>query len=49
MNLNPAVAGQQVNPTTKLTQNETALLSPSEQLIRQKQRQQQEKPTQLVR
>lgn len=49
MNLNTAVSGQQVNPTTKLTQNETALLSPSEQLIRQKQRQQQEKPTQLVR
>lgn len=48
MNLNPAVTGQQINPTTKLTQNETALLSPSEQLIRQKQRQQQEKPITLV-
>jgi hypothetical protein len=42
MNLNPIIAGQQVNPATKLTQNETALLSPTEQLIRQKQRQQQQ-------
>ena len=40
MNLNPAVTGQQINPTTKLTQTETALLSPTEQLIRQRQRQQ---------
>ena len=39
MNLNPAVTGQ-INPTTKLTQTETALLSPTEQLIRQRQRQQ---------
>lgn len=39
MNLNPAVTGQQINPTTKLTQTETALLSPTEQLIRQRQRQ----------
>jgi hypothetical protein len=42
MDLHPVVAGQQVNPTTKLTENETALLSPTDQLIRQRQRQQQQ-------
>jgi hypothetical protein len=41
MDLHPVVAGQQVNPATKLTENETALLSPTDQLIRQRQRQQQ--------
>jgi len=40
VSLNPGVTGQQVNPATGLTRNETALLSPADQLIRQKQRQQ---------
>ena len=31
-------ATTQINPTTQLTRTETALLSPSEQAIRQKQR-----------
>lgn len=38
INLPTAVAGGQVNPITKLTPVEQALLSPSEQAIRQKQR-----------
>jgi hypothetical protein len=38
INLPTAVAGNQVNPITKLTPVEQALLSPTEQAIRQKQR-----------
>jgi hypothetical protein len=38
INLPTAVAGNQVNPLTKLTQVEEALLSPTEKIIRQKQR-----------
>ena len=38
INLPTAVAGNQVNPLTKLTQVEEALLSPAEKAIRQKQR-----------
>jgi hypothetical protein len=38
INIPTAVAGGQVNPITKLTPVEQALLSPSEQAIRQKQR-----------
>ena len=38
VNLPTAVAGNQVNPITKLTPVEQALLSPTEQAIRQKQR-----------
>ena len=38
VNLPIAVAGGQINPITKLTSVEQALLSPSEQAIRQKQR-----------
>ena len=38
INLPTAVAGNQVNPLTKLTQVEEALLSPTEKAIRQKQR-----------
>jgi hypothetical protein len=36
--LNSAVTGKQVDPTTGLTRTETALLSPTEQIIRQDQR-----------
>ena len=42
MNLNPIIAGQQVNPATNLTRNETAYLSREEQLIRQRQREKQQ-------
>ena len=38
INLPTAVAGNQVNPVTRLTQVEEALLSPTEKAIRQKQR-----------
>jgi len=38
MNLNPAVTGQKIDPTTKLTRNETVLLKPSEQAIMQERR-----------
>ena len=38
VNLPTAVAGGQINPITKLTPVEQALLSPAEQAIRQKQR-----------
>ena len=38
VNLPTAVAGNQVNPVTRLTQVEEALLSPTEKAIRQKQR-----------
>jgi hypothetical protein len=38
INLPTAVAGNQVNPVTRLTPVEQALLSPTEQAIRQKQR-----------
>ena len=38
INLPTAVAGNQINPLTKLTQVEEALLSPTEKAIRQKQR-----------
>jgi len=37
--LNSAVTGKQIDPTTGLTRTETALLSPTEQIIRQEQRQ----------
>jgi hypothetical protein len=42
MNLNPIITGQQVNPATNLTRNETAYLSREEQLIRQRQREKQQ-------
>jgi hypothetical protein len=38
VNLPTAVAGNQINPVTKLTQAEEQLLSPAEKLIRQRQR-----------
>ena len=38
VNLPTAVAGNQINPITKLTQAEEQLLSPAEKLIRQRQR-----------
>jgi len=38
INLPTAVAGNQINPVTKLTQAEEQLLSPAEKLIRQRQR-----------
>ena len=38
VNLPTAVAGNQVNPLTRLTQTEEALLSPTEKLIKQRQR-----------
>jgi hypothetical protein len=38
VNLPTAVAGNQINPVTKLTQVEEQLLSPAEKLIRQRQR-----------
>ena len=38
VNIPTAIAGGQINPITKLTPVEQALLSPSEQAIRQKQR-----------
>ena len=42
IDLHPAVTGQQVNPATKLTRNETVFLSPTEQLIRQREREKQQ-------
>ena len=38
VNLPTAIAGNQVNPLTRLTQTEEALLSPTEKLIKQRQR-----------